>query len=281
MKKYNEFVIEAVPFNSDLLSGVLWELDIEGINEDNDLLFVFSSENSNCSKTAIEEILEKLKTQNLIETFKVDEFQKEEENWNEEWEKKLNIIHVSDRFVIRPSFKEYELKENEIELLIDPKMSFGTGEHETTRLVLRFLEKQEIENKKVMDVGSGTGVLAIAAAKLGASKVIAFDNDEWCLMNGSENIEQNDVADIVDVRLGTIKNIEETGFDLVTANINKHILMDLPESLFQKIAAGGRLILSGLLNVDEKDIKNKYGEAGFNFIEMKSEGEWIALLFKK
>ena len=180
MRKYKEFIIDAKPFNEDLLTGLLWNLDISGINEDNELLYVFSDIDSTCTKDSVAKLLENLVEEKVLNEFSIHYSEKEEINWNEEWEKKLNIIHVSDRFVIRPSTKDYELQNDEIELVIDPKMSFGTGEHETTRLVLTLMEKLNVENKTVLDVGSGTGVLAIAASTVGAKKVIAFDNDEWC-----------------------------------------------------------------------------------------------------
>ena len=130
----------------------------------------------------------------------------ENKNWNEEWERKLVPIEVTERIVVRPSFKEYDAAENQIVLIIDPKMSFGTGEHQTTKLMLQLLEIYIKPDSKILDVGSGTGILSIAAAKLGAAKVIAVDNDELCYENGIENVNNNNVGKIVEVKIGEIES---------------------------------------------------------------------------
>ena len=162
MKNYNVFRIYSQPFNPDILSGILWEFDISGLLEEDDHLKIFTSEESNISIEAIKRTLEKLKKDNLLNSFKIEKEELEDKNWNELWEKSREVIRVSDRIVIKPSFKEYQIKGNEIVLTIDPKMSFGTGEHQSTKLVLRLLEKYVKNGMKVLDVGSGTGVLAIA-----------------------------------------------------------------------------------------------------------------------
>jgi ribosomal protein L11 methyltransferase len=156
-------------------------------------------------------------------------------------------------------------------------MSFGTGEHQTTKLVLQFLEKNVKNGIKVLDVGSGTGVLAIAAVKLGAESAIAIDNDEWCCENGRENCRLNSVDKAVDVRLGEIKDIAGNNFDLITANIQKNILLDIAEEIKNRLKPGGLLILSGLLYNDEADIVKKYSSLNFEMLEKKSLDEWMAV----
>jgi ribosomal protein L11 methyltransferase len=132
---------------------------------------------------------------------------------------------------------------------------------------------------KVLDVGSGTSILGIACIKLGAENVIAIDNDEWCFSNGKENCELNSVTKKVDVRLGEIKDIAEKKFDLITANIQKNVLVEIAGELKKRINKGGILILSGLLFTDENDILKTYTGLGFTFQEKKSLDEWIALSF--
>ena len=157
------------------------------------------------------------------------------------------MIVVSDTLVIKPSFKEYSAKPNQIVITIDPKMSFGTGEHESTKLSLLFLEKYVKNGMKILDVGTGTAVLAIASVKLGASKVIAIDNDEWCYENSIENCEVNEVREKVDIRLCEIKDVAEKDFDLIVANIQRDILLEIKNEIRERIRKNGIVILSGLL----------------------------------
>ncbi len=281
MKNYLEFRIEANPFNVDILSSVIWELDITGINEFDDYLLVFANADGKTKTSAIELQLEKLKQNNLVETYSVSEQIIEEQNWNEEWEKKINVIEVSDRIVIKPSFKEYLAKPGQLILHIDPKMSFGTGEHETTKLMLKMTEKHTTPGTKVIDVGTGTGVLGICAAKLGAEKVLAIDNDEWCLLNGKENVGRNDVEKIVEVRLCEIHEVKENDFDMLLANINRNILLDISDEVVTRVKVGGKIILSGLLDSDEEIIKESYLRHNLKFLKKEQMNEWVALVFMK
>ena len=217
----------------------------------------------------------------MIESFSIDETSIEEKNWNEEWEKTINVIEVNDKIVIKPTFRNYTSKPGQLVITIDPKMSFGTGEHETTKLVLNLLDKYIDERMRILDVGSGTGVLSIAASLLGAKHVLGIDNDEWCLENGLENVGLNNVNDKVDIKLTEINGVEEEPFDLILANINKHILIDIADEIYQLTNRSGKIILSGLLVEDKTDIVGLYTSKGFSLVEEKILGEWIALVFQK
>ena len=280
MKNYKEFIITSKPFNVDLLSGYLWNLEIAGIQEMDNHLIVNSLDENNISSSEIESLLNNLVKENLLENFSIDEKTFEDQNWNEEWEKTLNIIHVSDKIVIKPTFKNYTPKEDQIVIEIVPKMSFGTGEHQTTKLVLLALQKYVTPNITTIDVGSGTGILAIASVLLGGKSSIAIDNDEWCLINGNENIELNNVSDKIEVRNCEIQDVIETDFNLVIANINKNVLQNINNDLYKKIKPGGKLILSGILDVDEEDIKKSYSLANLKVIDKLQLDEWIALIFE-
>ena len=279
MKFYKEYTVTAEPFIPEILSSILWELEITGINEEVNCLKVFASENSGIDTEKVSELLKRLVREKMIFNFNVEENLVEDKNWNEEWEKSIKVTEVSNKIIIKPTFREYKAKPGQIVITIDPKMSIGTGEHQTTKLVLWSLEDKVEKGIKVLDVGSGTSILAIACAKLGASKVIAVDNDEWCYSNGKENCELNMVSEKVDVRLGEIKDVDEKDFDLITANIQKNILMDIAGEIKKRIKKGGKLILSGLLFTDENDILSKYTSLGFKLEEEKSLDEWIALAF--
>lgn len=279
MKIYKEFKIFFDPFMLDLVSGFLWELDITGLHEEENFIKVFSNEESNVSKEIIAAQMEKLVDEKVINSFNIEENILEDKNWNEEWEKSINVIEISDRIVIKPSFRNYESKRDQIIITIDPKMSFGTGEHPTTKLVLQLLEKYIEKNSKVLDIGTGTGILSIASIKLGADSVLAIDNDEWCIENSKENIKLNNVEDKIKIRFAEINQIEEDNFDLILANIQKNVLLDIAEEIKSKLKNGGTAILSGLLADDEKDILKKYEELNFSLVEKKIIGEWTALVY--
>jgi ribosomal protein L11 methyltransferase len=280
MKKYKEFTITAEPFNSEILSSVLWEFDISGLNEEVNCMKVFTS-NLGLSINDISQGLQRLKDEKLIFNYSIEENVLEEKNWNLEWEQSINVIEVTDKIVIKPTFREYEEKPGQIVLIIDPKMSFGTGEHQTTKLMLMLLEKYIKKGENVLDVGSGTGVLAIAALKLGAKHSIAIDIDEWCLDNAKENSELNNVKDLIDIRQGEISDIKESGFDIILANIQKDILLKILTDIFQKVKPEGKIILSGLLTSDEDDIKKAYLDLGLKFVQDLTLDPWLALVFKK
>ena len=280
MKKYKEFLITAEPFNSELLSGVLWESNISGINEEVNCIKVFSDDLS-LSIEELKDRLQKLKNEKLLFSFTIEENIYENKNWNEEWEQSINVIEVTNKIVIKPTFRDYNSKAGQVVLTIDPKMSFGTGEHQTTKLVLMLLEKYTSSGARVLDVGSGSGILAIASIKLGARYAKALDIDEWCFDNAVENSKLNNVSDSIEVIKGEITDIKESDFDMILANIQKNILIDIAPEIYNRLKPGGITILSGLLDYDEADIKTEFTALGLSFLEIKSLDSWIALVFQK
>ncbi len=280
MKNYKEFLITAQPFNTEIISSVLWELDINGITEEVNCIKVFAEDTSNVNKESISSQLRKLVYEKLLLSYEVEEYLLEDKNWNEEWEKNIKVIRVSDKIVIKPTFKQYNFEAGQIIITIDPKMSFGTGEHQTTKLILNLIEKYIKRGVTVLDVGAGTGVLAIAAVKLGAKKAFAVDIDEWCLTNAIENCELNKVRDKVVVQLGEITDVSENNFDMVFANIQKNVLLDIKNEIKDRIAPAGILLLSGLFYADEPDIIEQYAELSFTHIETVKMDEWIAIAMK-
>lgn len=280
MKNYKEYTVNFVPFNVDLVTGLLWNLEISGITEEDGFISVFSAEEAQDKKSDIELLLNNLKKENLLESFSIDESIRENKNWNEEWEKKVKIIEVGESLVIKPSFRDYKNPEGKIVLTIDPKMSFGTGDHQTTKLVLNLLENAVNEGDKVLDIGSGTAVLGLAAAKYGAGEVIGIDNDEWCFINGNENIEKNGETGRVSVYHTEVSILEEKEFNLVLANINKSVLLEIAEHIPVKMTKTGKLILSGFYQQDLTDITQRYKELGFTLIETLSLDEWCSAQFE-
>ena len=169
MKTYKKFIITSEPSNNDLVSGLMWQLNIDGINETDNGIVVFADSSKNITRDDIGNILKETISEKLIEFFYISEETLEDKNWNEEYEKNVRVIEVTEKIVIKPSFKEYVSKPDQIIITIDPKMSFGTGEHATTRLVLQLIEKFIHGGEKVLDVGSGTALLGISTVMLGAA----------------------------------------------------------------------------------------------------------------
>jgi ribosomal protein L11 methyltransferase len=280
MKNFFAYKIFCKPFDLDLLSGLMWDFDITGLLEDDDHITIFISEKSSTTEEQILAKLNRLKQDKLIESYRIEKEILEDKNWNELWEKSREVIRVSNKIVIKPTFKKYSAKQNEIILTLDPKMSFGTGEHQTTKLILGLLEKYVMRGMKVLDVGSGTGILAVASIKLGAVKAVAVDFDEICLDNCKENCILNGVEDSVEVLTGEIADVNETGFDLILANIQKNVLLEIADKIKSKLKSGGIIILSGLLESDKIEIEIKYYSLGFKTVQVESMDEWIAVVLE-
>ena len=278
MKNFFVYKIFSQPFDADLLSGIMWDFDITGLLEDDDHISIFTSRTSKTTEKQISDELKKLQKDNLIESFRIEKELLEDKNWNELWEKSREVIRVSERILIKPSFKDYSAKPDEVVLTIDPKMSFGTGEHQSTKLVLRLLEKYIKKGMKVLDVGSGTGILSIAAVKLGATKAVAVDFDEICLENCRENCSLNKVSNLVEVLTGEIDVVKEKNFDLILANIQKSVLLEIAEKIKSKVKSNGIVILSGLLESDKSAIDRKYNKLGFRIKQIEQMDEWIAMV---
>lgn len=280
-KEYVQVNLSFIPFNPELLSGMLEILGVEGVLQEENYLLAFFKEFDESSEEELKKFLNSMKKELLIESFNYTIDRLANKNWNEEWEKSIEAIKVSEKFVIKPSFKEYIKKGDEIVLTIDPKMSFGTGYHQTTRIMIKLIEKYIKKDALVLDVGTGTGILGIISAILGAKKVITFDNDEVCEENALENIQQNNVESIVSFIVGEIKDVKENEFDLILANINRNILIDISEEIAKRIKRDGIVILSGILTEDEDIIKESYKQQGLSYLETFSEDEWIGVVFRK
>ena len=166
----------------------------------------------------------------------------EQQNWNAEWEKNFHPIKVGEKCMVRAPF--HEAVEVDYEIVIEPKMSFGTGQHETTHMRLQHILDTDFSGKSVLDMGCGTGVLAILAKKKGASEVEAIDIDEWCYLNTQENVERNDCTDIK-VFQGDSSLLDGKKYDVVLANINRNILLEDIPIYTTCLKKGGFLFLSG------------------------------------
>ncbi len=276
---YTKIVISIDEVHQEILISELMELEFDAFEQQEQKLITYLPEKQLGRKQRehIEDILELLPGDGRI----ISEELVAEQNWNEQWEESIEPLRVG-RFFVKPSWSDSDIPPDAILLEIDPKMSFGTGYHETTRLMLEFLPDLVHPGARVLDAGTGTGILSIAAVKIGAGGVFAFDIDEWSIENTRENIRVNGVEGKIEVRKGSEKVIPDTDlFDLIMANIERNTILDMLPKLNSKLAEGGSLLVSGLLQKDERQIKNKSEQLGLDYADRKRENEWIALHFKK
>ncbi len=262
----------------ELLIAELFELNFEGFEQESNLL-IASVPSSRFDDVIREEITK------ILYSFEDAELTKEElispQNWNEKWENSIEPQTIGN-FYVRPTWaKEAPSGSDLIELLIDPKMAFGTGYHSTTRLILGWLSEIISKEDKVLDAGTGTGILGIAALKLGAESAFGFDIDEWSEDNSKENIILNEVEGF-EVKLGSTEVIPtDSTFDVILANINRNALIELIPELLSFLRKEGTLLLSGLLEGDEQTIMNLESVKTLTHLETRQNGEWIAILLRK
>lgn len=205
-----------------------------------------------------------------------------EENWNKKWENQTGIVEATPHIIIKPSWKKLPKRHfKKLILHIDPKMSFGTGHHETTRLSLSLLERFLEPQMKVLDFGTGTGVLGIACIKLGAQSVFAIDNDVWAIENTKENVKKNSVHKRMIVRLGSISIIPRHHFDLIVANIDFRTISRFILSLTARARKQGIIILSGILTSDLPVLLNLFAKNALVPEELVNENEWTAVALRR
>ena len=200
----------------------------------------------------------------------------EQVNWNEEWEKNFEAIKVDGKCVVRAPF--HPETNVPYEIVIEPKMSFGTGHHETTFMMLQYLLENDFTEKAVLDMGCGTAVLAILAEMRGAITVDAIDIDPWCFENSEENVSRNNCKHI-QVKLGDATIIPEHKYNVVIANINRNILLNDMEIYRRSLLPKGMLYLSGFYEEDLPIITNCCNKLGFQFVDNKKKNNWIAAKF--
>ena len=234
-------------------------------------------ENDQFDKKQLADIQQKYKHVKPLLLFE-DRIQKQ--NWNEEWEKNLQPIIVEDQCLIRAEFHKIE-KKYPYEIIITPKMSFGTGHHQTTYLMIKSQLQLDHDKKRVMDAGCGTGILSIMASKRGAASVEAFDIDEWSVINGQENIENNRCTNI-HLQQGKISDLKFSGaFDIILANINKNVLLAEIETYADYLRPSGQLLLSGFYTSDIDDLINQASKFGFKEVRRDEKETWATLLLQK
>lgn len=202
-----------------------------------------------------------------------------QENWNKQWEESFEPVVVDGFCTIRAGFHKMP-SDTQYEIVITPKMSFGTGHHATTRLMIKQMQQMQFKGMQVLDFGTGTGVLAILADMMGAAEILAIDNDEWSYENTLENIELNNTGDI-EVKQGSLEVVGDVKYDIILANINRHILVRYMQDMSSKLLTGGYLVLSGILIEDKSLIVDCAENSGLVYEAEEAEGNWLCIKFSK
>ncbi|MGL4366592.1 MAG: 50S ribosomal protein L11 methyltransferase [Cetobacterium sp.] len=214
--------------------------------------------------------------------FTIDFYEYDEEDYQNSWKKYLYPEKVSEKFVVKPTWREYEPEENELVIELDPGRAFGTGSHPTTSLCLKIMEENIKPGNSVIDVGTGSGILMIAAEKLGATDIYGTDIDELAVEATKENLELNKISsDTAEVYLGDlISVVKDKQFDVVVANILADVILLLLKDIFKVVKKDGLIIFSGIIEDKLPEIVKQVEEKGLEILEIKRDKEWRALLIK-
>jgi len=281
MTYWTEVRIKIAPLHLEEISAYLFVLGCSGIEErKNEILVYFETD-----KWTAE-------IRRLLRTFLAERFPQaaarhlsftkfKEQNWSEKWKETFKSIRISKKLVVVPEWETFRPQKAEEVIIVNPKMAFGTGRHETTRLILRLLPEYVKQGRPVLDAGTGSAILAIYAARLGTAAVTAFDVDPAAIANARENIFLNKVADKIKLITGDLSAVKRGKYPLILANINRNVLLALAGKFIEYTVSGGILILSGLLESDFTRILKVYTRNGWNLKDKIHEGEWLALVFEK
>jgi len=269
MNNYIEIKIENISAEqSEILIAQLNEISFNGYEEGENFLTAFIEE----------EKFDENALQQIISAHHLS-YQKnfiQQKNWNEEWERNFEPVIVDDFVAVRAEFHQ-PIKNVEHEIIITPKMSFGTGHHATTYMMIQQMRNIDFKNKTVFDFGTGTGILVILAEKLGAKNIIAIDNDEWSINNAKENIEKNNCKRIQLFLTSELSAKEK--FDIVLANINKSVIFQNVKELTNLLSGYGQLLISGLLVEDEGEILDAAVKNKLKRTTHMHKDKWISIKF--
>ncbi|HEM48982.1 MAG TPA: 50S ribosomal protein L11 methyltransferase [Caldithrix sp.] len=279
-KTWIEVNVEINPSLLDVLSNGIFSLGAEGLEEaDNQVKIYFQKNRWDASTLkSLTDMIHKYHPEFDASTIQIKDIPYQD--WTENWKDSFKRFHLTENIIVKPDWDDYHPKKDEIVITISPKMAFGTGHHETTQLVMLMLQKYIKNGDHVLDAGAGSGILAVLAAKLGARRITAFDNDPIVLENIRENFSLNEINIQTDIICGTLGDIKKSEYDVITANIDRNVLLELPEKFINYIKPDGILILSGLLSRDEDKILTGYEEYNWQVIEKEQKGAWLALALK-
>ena len=275
MKKNIVIDVECDPDFSEILMAELGDWGYDTFQETDNGFTTYQPE-STFDVYVLEELADKYQDLTAM-TWKVTEV--EQQNWNQVWESNYEAINVDDKVLVRADFHPTN-EQYPYEIVINPRMSFGTGHHETTYLVLSTQLEIDHQDKKVLDAGCGTAILAIMAGKLGAREVVAYDNDVWVIENAEENLVLNKQE--AEVFCGVLDDLDlDTDFDIILANINKNVLIEEMGNFSKLLFKDGKLVLSGFYVDDLDDLIDVAEKNKFVYIDSKDKNNWCAATFRK
>lgn len=204
----------------------------------------------------------------------------EEQEWADAWKEHFHVLRVGQRAVIVPTWRDYEPREDDVVISIDPGMAFGTGHHPTTRMCMELLEQYIEPGCRVLDLGCGSGILSILAAKLGASEVLGLEIDSTAAAVAASNVEMNGVQDTVKIQEATLPypHAPLGNYDLLVANVSAKVITDLAEHIVDVVRSGGRSIFSGILDRQRAGVVERMGELGVTFDNGSTDEDWEALV---
>lgn len=267
--------ITASPDQADILLAELGEIGFD-IFEDSDTGLIAYCQTDLFNLDVFKDLISRYQFLGPIQ-YEIQEIEKQ--NWNAVWETNYDPIRIADLVFIRANFHPSE-PGYQIEIVINPKMSFGTGHHETTFQMSQALFDLNLTGKSVLDAGTGTGILAFVAKKLGATFVRGFDIDEWSVENSIENASLN-ACEEVEFGKGTILDESARMYDVLLANINRNILLDEMDEYADRIVSGGDLLLSGFYTEDIPMLVERAETLGLNYVSQSEKNRWACLRFKK
>ena len=276
---YLEFEIPARSWSSmerEILFAKMSQIGFEGFVEHEDIIQAYIVKD-HYSKDELNQLVDEMSELGLRMQFRFHETK--DQNWNEEWEKKFDPVTIGEEVLIRAPFHDGS---NDLPstLIIEPKMSFGTGHHHTTRLMILEMMKYDLKGSRVLDMGCGTGILGIYASMKGASRVLGIDHDQWAFENALENVDRNGVTSM-EVRLGDAGVLEREVFDMVLANITRNTLVQDMPVYETHLADKGHMIVSGILAEDVQYVLNAAYRCGLGHLNTMEESNWISLSFVK
>jgi ribosomal protein L11 methyltransferase len=267
------------PEQLELAQLRLWELGATGLEERDETTLVREEASGQAVVVAAfpDEAAAQYALEEIREDYEAEIVYVPREDWPTEWRRGFGAQRIGKRLLLHPSWEEAQSKPGDVVLTIDPENAFGSGDHETTRLVLRLLDHRVAGGERVLDVGCGSGVLSIAALRLGAASAVAIDIDEDAAVVARRNAELNGVASRVEVSTRPLSDIDGV-YEIVLANIETRVLMHMPKDLQARIALGGILVLSGILRTERDELLAAY--APMRLEECLEEGEWCACLLR-
>lgn len=308
MSTWNEIKIVLQEEDLEYIQGILYTMDVKGVSieDPSDILsreqgpltwdfadinifeygkdkavvrayFNIDVEVSDVVKTIEEKIEDAKKLGVNFHEYEIFSEEVNENDWANEWKKYYKPTKIGERFVVKPLWEEYDAKENEIILHMDPGMAFGTGTHETTRMCLEAVEDYMKKDTVVFDIGTGSGILAIGASKLGAKEVVGVDLDIVAVDSAKENVGYNDLNN-VEILHGNLMDVVEGTADIIVANIIAEIILVLIPDVKKKLHEDGVFICSGIIREKEQMVREGLHENGFAVTEVRYEGEWVCII---